>query len=167
MDLEGLFTRGDGRRRIVSVLLLSVLVTLIVAVAGLSVLGPSDIESALPKVSFAFDYEERSPEDTDCGTALGTDGVLIVSHDGGIEIPPDRLELGDDEGNRVTVGGDCGVATVLSAGDSFSAAIDSDDTVHVVLLSEDGGDSEIVGNFTGPAAESTNHPYSSRVRLGI
>lgn len=158
MDLEGLYTRGDGRRRIGSVLLLIALVSLIVAGTGLFVLGPSDVRSALPKVSFAFDYEERSPEDTDCGTALGTDGVLIVSHDGGIEIPPDRLELVDDEGNRVTVGGDCDVAAVLSAGDSFSAAIDSDDTVHVVLLSEDGSGSEIVGNFTGPAAEPTNHP---------
>jgi hypothetical protein len=115
----------------------------------------SDLSGA-PAVSFEFHYDASDTTGTDCGTALGTDGVLTVTHDGGTEIAPGRLRLSDETGQQVAVRADCGITSAVGPRDPFAATIDANDTVRLVLISGAGDADRTLGRFDAPGERSTS-----------
>lgn len=154
MDAED-FVQGQDTRRL-SIVAVAVALSLITALSVVYIMPLQSDLSGAPAVSFEFHYDASDTTGTDCGTALGTDGVLTIIHDGGAEIAPERLRLSDGEGQQVVLRPDCGIASAIGPRDSFTATIDANDTVSLVLLSEAGESDRTVGRFDAPDGRSTN-----------
>lgn len=145
MDAED-FGQSRGRRRRVIVAVAAAL-SLVTALSVAYVMPLQSDLSGVPAVSFEFHYDASAATETDCGTALGTDGVLTVTHDGGAEIAPERLRLSDETGQQVAVRTECGITSSIGPRDSFTATIDANDTIRLVLLSEMRGSEKTLGRF--------------------
>jgi hypothetical protein len=154
MDGRDLVRSQVTRRR--SIVAVAVALSLVTAVTVAYVVPLQSDLSGAPAVSFEFHYDASDTTGTDCGTALGRDGVLTVTHDGGTEIAPERLRLSDETGRQVALRADCGITSSVGPRDSFTATIDANDTVRLVLLSEARESDRTLGRFDASDGRLTN-----------
>lgn len=109
------------------------------------------VQSEVPHASFTFDYEATSNPGTDAPLVDDTTpdtGEVTVTHDGGDEIPRTQLAFHDTDGNRLAPAPF--PEADVTAGDSATVAVESDDTLRVVWTAEGGGASAVLAKWVGP-----------------
>ena len=149
---------------VIGVILMVAITVILAAVIGTFVLGLGDqVQSTSPQASFSFDFDSSVHDATTAGDQdlfVGSDdgtsssdeaGELTVTHEGGDEVVDSRMEATDDDGNGpydlyASAGND------VTAGQSDSFIVGSDDTVRVVWSSADGESSATLGQWSGPNA---------------
>jgi flagellin-like protein len=154
MRVHQLYSDDDAVSPVIGVILMVAITVILAAVIGTFVLGLTDgLGDDPPRTSFTFDYDDGVTGSA-C-TLSADDGELTVTHDGGDGIAEDRLSLKDSAGGSVSDLPTCDGVTDgsdLSAGDSFTVGIASDETTRVVWTAASGDDSATLVKFTGPDA---------------
>ncbi|WP_276259555.1 type IV pilin [Haloglomus litoreum] len=152
--------RDDAVSPVVGVVLLVAVVVLLSSTVGTVALGLTEgLSSSPPRAVLAFEFEERGgskDQGLDDGAAVesGRGGDLTITHAGGDVLPGNDLRLRDDDGGDLAFpGGPVGLfgdpPYPVSAGDSVEVPVNSDDTVRVVWVGEE-GETAVVGSWRGP-----------------
>jgi len=157
MDLKQLFNDDDAVSPVIGVILMVAITVILAAVIASFVLGLGDSASnATPTASFSFDYEtdSTSPLNSDYNLTNGAgsgDGDLSITHDGGDTIDAGQLSITDGtdtvqlaDGSTFSSGSD------INAGTTFSADVQSDDTVRIVYTDDSGDQSSTLATYSGP-----------------
>lgn len=156
MQIKELIEDQDAVSPVIGVILMVAITVILAAVIGTFVLGLGDqVQNTSPSASFSFDFTEGTGG-SGCGLQQGTatNGVLDVTHDGGDKIDTTQatLEIVDDSGNSGSWSACGGPDSKVSAGDTASPAIDSDDVIRVTWTGSGGGKSATLGKWSGPDA---------------
>jgi len=156
MELRNLWNDDDAVSPVIGVILMVAITVILAAVIATFVLGLGEqVSSTGPQAQFTFDYNE-DPDDTtvDLGTVGGDDAKLTITHAGGDTITASQLSVsGSDAGGDGSWNdGDYEANSEISAGDSLSIAIESDDTISVTWTSENGQSSSTLRQWSGPDA---------------
>jgi len=154
MDLKKLFNDDDAVSPVIGVILMVAITVILAAVIASFVLGLGDQASqTTPTASWSFDYETDTGISTTSELASGgpSTGVLTITHDGGDSIPEARLTATDQEGDgTIEIFGDSN--TDVTAGQTVTVDIDSDDTVNVIYTDADEETSSTLATYEGPDA---------------
>ncbi len=160
MQLKHILNDDDAVSPVIGVILMVAITVILAAVIGTFVLGLGDqVSDTTPQASFTFDFDESvdgsdssNSDDTTLAQSgsSGTTGVLTITHDGGDEIARSDVEISD--GDTSIDASVTSFGSEISAGDAAEIGIDNDDTIRVVFLSSDSGDSATLGRFEGPEA---------------
>jgi len=159
MELRNLWNDDDAVSPVIGVILMVAITVILAAVIATFVLGLGEqVSSTGPQAQFTFDYNE-DPDDTDVdlvGTVDSGEAKLTITHAGGDTITASQLSVSgsDADGNGDWNEGDSeyGANSEISAGDSLSIAIESDDTISVTWTSENGQSSSTLRQWSGPDA---------------
>jgi flagellin-like protein len=167
MDLKQLFNDDDAVSPVIGVILMVAITVILAAVIASFVLGLGDqAGQTTPQASWNFDYTDSSAASSpvsnddfagsDNDLADGSNiGLLEVTHDGGSSIDGARITLNDggDQGPTPTVSSSDGpTIDELSAGTTFSVAIDDGDEVDIIYTAASGDSSSTLSTFEGPDA---------------
>lgn len=109
------------------------------------------VQSTAPQTSFTFDYDAVSNPGTNAPLVDDTTpdiGELTVTHDGGDAITKSELVFQDTDGNRVT--SPPFPNADVTAGDSATVAVESDDTIRVIWTAEADDTSATIAKWVGP-----------------
>jgi len=164
MQLKQLLNDDDAVSPVIGVILMVAITVILAAVIGTFVLGLGEqVESTSPQVSMSFDFDSSVHDATvdgdqdlfvgsDDGTASSDQaGKLTATHAGGDKFVDSRVEATDDDGNGpYDLYGSGG--NDVTAGESESFIVGSDDTVRIVWTSADGESSATLGEWSGPDA---------------
>jgi flagellin-like protein len=134
-----LFDDDRGVSPVIGVILMVAITVILAAVIAAFVLGLGDTSSPAPQTSFDFDYDNS------------TDNLTVTVGSG---------DTFDAANANVTVDGETqnvlnasNVDTTISAGDSFFVdPVSAESEVNIVFEPDEGGESSILGTFTGPEA---------------
>jgi flagellin-like protein len=128
---------------VIGVILMVAITVILAAVIGTFVLGLGDqLQDTSPTMSLSFDE------------AAGNDEQIKVTHDGGDSLNPDRISL-TSEGTALdssdTPVDDWPNNDQIKAGDStlvdFDSQPNSGDILKIVWTSDDGGNSNVIGEY--------------------
>lgn len=152
---------GDstGRARavapVVAVVLLVGVVTVLGAVVATFALDVGEeVQEVGPTTAVDFEYEAGAGDEADCpsGGEIGADR-LAVEHGGGDTLQADRITVRGSSvsgANPDFADGCTGLGAAVTAGDSFSVAVESGDAVHVVWRGDDA--TATLDTWSGPDA---------------
>jgi flagellin-like protein len=158
MKLKQLLNDDDAVSPVIGVILMVAITVILAAVIATFVLGLGEqVSQTSPNTSFSFDYEEGNDGDDFGGTNSG-DALLTITHSGGPNINADQLGATGssqtasssgsyDDFSSSGVGWNSGK---MSAGDSISIRMKSDDRINIVWENDDGSESSILQTFRGP-----------------
>jgi len=171
MDLKQLFNDDDAVSPVIGVILMVAITVILAAVIASFVLGLGDqAQQTTPQASWNFDYTSSSDVvdptndddftgasgDNDLADSTGSnDGQLNITHDGGDTVDGERITLNDGGEDGPTPSLDSGDGpglTELSAGTTFSVAMDDDDEVDIIYTAASGDSSTTLSTFEGPDA---------------
>jgi len=149
MQFTSLFTRDEAVSPVTGVVPMVVITVVLAAIIGMSVLGlGKGVASTAPSASFEFAYDSGGS-----GTCngLGSGNAVDISHTSGDEIPADQLTISDGSSSKNWYDCDRGAASThdISAGNTASVEMDSDDTVRILRENDDSATSSI---WDGPDA---------------
>ncbi|WP_225335928.1 type IV pilin [Halomicrobium urmianum] len=146
MNPKELFADDDAVSPVIGVILMVAITVILAAVIATFVLGLGDqVSNTSPQTSFSFDYD-------------GGDQDLTIIHDGGENIDAGELRVtganSTDEGAWSDSIGNSnyGADSVISAGNSLTVGVQSDQTVRVVWEPQEGGSSATLATWEGPDA---------------
>lgn len=109
----------------------------------------NQVEDPAPQVQVAFEFNETAGT-ADCGTPSGSgEGALTITHRGGDELPTAQAEVvgSDVFGGNVALDDGCtSLPAEMTAGTSFSTAVEADDEVRVLWANDDR--SAVLGTWT-------------------
>jgi flagellin-like protein len=155
MEVRNLLNDDDAVSPVIGVILMVAITVILAAVIATFVLGLGEqVSETAPQASFTFDYDESySGGDSFSNTDAG-DGLLTITHAGGNTMVADRLSVrgADGNGGNWVTDGDYNTGSEVSAGDGITVWIDSDDTISVTWVSENGQDSSTLRRWSGPDA---------------
>jgi flagellin-like protein len=158
MQFTNLLGDDDAVSPVIGVILMVAITVILAAVIGTFVLGLGDqVSNTSPTASFTFDFNDDGTNDNPADTlaqSSATDGPLSITHDGGDGIEASQLQITDGT-DTAEVGGTIAIdewSNTVSAGDTESIQVDSDDTIRVTWQSSNGGDTATLGKWTGPNA---------------
>jgi flagellin-like protein len=150
MNIKNLIADDDAVSPVIGVILMVAITVILAAVIGTFVLGlGGSVQQTAPQASFTFDYDNTGGSAT---PDLGSDGDLTMTHDGGDSVPNSRLKVTDGSSTFDGDGGNLWSSSPVSAGDSATASIDSDDTVRITWQSQNGENTATLATFNGPDA---------------
>jgi len=165
MNLKQFFDDDDAVSPVIGVILMVAITVILAAVIATFVLGLGEqVSQTSPNTSFSFDYEEGNAADSWTSTTNSDgDALLTITHSGGPNIDADQLGVTGsdyDPGNSGDTYTDFSTADnsvswnsgKMSAGDSISIRIDSDDRINTVWENDEGSESAILQTFKGPDA---------------
>jgi flagellin-like protein len=161
MKLQRLFDDDSAVSPVIGVILMVAITVILAAVIATFVLGLGDqVSSTAPQASFDFDYNGTTGADKDdFGSYSTSAGNVTVTHTGGAVILAERLGLTggvpgavnwDDTKSSASTNFKKG--SEISAGDSVTYAMQSDDTVRVTWSNDEGTRSATLQTFDGPDA---------------
>jgi flagellin-like protein len=149
MQLQSLLADDDAVSPVIGVILMVAITVILAAVIGTFVLGLGEgVSSTAPSASFEFEYgSSGSNGNCDLG---GSDPYVEITHKSGDEIPADQVTISDGGSSKSWNG--CAGTTVsdITAGDTASVNIDSDDTVRILWENDD--DSATLSIWEAPNA---------------
>ena len=157
MDLKKLFQDDDAVSPVIGVILMVAITVILAAVIASFVLNLGGSQSASPQVSFEFEYEETSSDDssTDFASSAGN-GDLTITHNSGDSVQAGRLsiidEAGDDEQTGQAFFSLSSPDSQVSSGVSGTAKVDNSDTIRIVYTDDSGEDSTTLATWEGPDA---------------
>jgi len=143
MNLKNLINDDDAVSPVIGVILMVAITVILAAVIGTFVLGLGDqLQNTSPTTSLSFDE------------AAGNDNQVKVTHDGGDSLDTDRVSF-TSEGTALdssdTPVDDWPNDDQITAGDStlvdFDSQPGSGDILKVVWTSDDGGNSNVIGEY--------------------
>jgi flagellin-like protein len=155
MQLKEFITADDRAvSPVIGVILMVAITVILAAVIGTFVLGLGEnVQSNSPSASFGFDLEEGTTGGTgDLTGGGGADGLLTITHESGDTVKSARIEVVDDDGNSVTGNTLFSGPTDITAGDTATVDIDTNDEIRIVWSSQGGSNSATLGTFSGPDA---------------
>jgi len=156
MKLQSLFDDDSAVSPVIGVILMVAITVILAAVIATFVLGLGDqVSSTAPQASFDFNYEEGgSPGNADFSDN-NADANLTITHTGGATIQAGRLGITGGLAGTVSWDGGSssfGSGSEISAGDSVTYAMNSDETVRVTWSNEGETRSATLQEFEGPDA---------------
>jgi len=150
MNIKKLLNDDGAVSPVIGVILMVAITVILAAVIATFVLGLGEqISESSPNASFTFDYNE-SGSSTDFNNQGPQNGSLSITHAGGPNIDSTQMSV---IGSSVDDGGtwnDGGISGDVSAGDSVSITVASDDTISVVWENQDGTESATLQRFEVP-----------------
>jgi flagellin-like protein len=163
MKIGQLVDDDDAVSPVIGVILMVAITVILAAVIATFVLGLGErVSPTAPQASFTLDYEEVNQGDdfgeTADPSASPPQGILTITHAGGDSISADNLRIAgsDVTGDTVAWGGGSdtpfGAGSQIQAGDSAAIAIENDDTVRLVFVSDTGQDSATLREYDAPDA---------------
>ncbi|MCU4716728.1 type IV pilin N-terminal domain-containing protein [Halapricum hydrolyticum] len=157
MRLKQLFTDDDAVSPVIGVILMVAITVILAAVIATFVLGLGEsVSSTAPQANFQEDYEaDSSGGDLDfTGSGSSDDGLLTVTHTGGDKIDAENLYLADGSDRSAWTSGSSSYTSgsEISAGNSITADVDSDDTVRVIWSDDSEDSSAELSKWSGPDA---------------
>jgi len=160
MELRNLWNDDDAVSPVIGVILMVAITVILAAVIATFVLGLGEqVSSTGPQAQFTFDYnEDPDSPNPDLGTVDSDDALLTITHAGGDTIRASQLSVsgsnagGNGDWNEAAGDNNYDANSEISAGDSLSIAIKSDDTISVTWTSENGQSSSTLRQWSGPDA---------------
>jgi flagellin-like protein len=154
MKLKGLLTDDNAVSPVIGVILMVAITVILAAVVGSFVLGlPSEAETTVPQASFEFDYDASGGTQGNglWGSSESPGGALEITHSGGDTLQANEITITDDDGHG-PIDGSALSSSEITAGDTGTVAIGSDDTVRVIYSPEDADTSATIATYEGPDA---------------
>jgi len=144
---------------VIGVILMVAITVILAAVIATFVLGLGEqVSDTAPNASFTFDYEaDTNGNQQDSWSETSGDAILTITHTGGPNIDADQLgasgssqspSAGSDEYTDFSTS-NVGWSE-MTAGDSISIRMNSDDRINIVWENDDGSESSILQTFRGP-----------------
>ena len=157
MQLRKLLDDDDAVSPVIGVILMVAITVILAAVIATFVLGLGEqVSTTAPQASFTFDYDEgvNSGYTDDFSNSPSNDGVLNITHAGGATLEAGNLAIrgASNSGGNWADKGPYSDGSEITAGDSISVWVNSDDTVRVTWTSEAGSDSATLREWAGPDA---------------
>lgn len=152
MNFGPVLRDDDAQSEVIGVILMVAIVVILAAVVGTFVLGVADqAQTTPPQTTFAFEFDDTDTGTSDCGTALGSDGALTITHETGESVKAAALSVTDGS-STYDVDTCTAVPSDVASGTSWTEQVDSDDTVRVTWESDGGGAAATLVKWTGPDA---------------
>ncbi|MGB9956489.1 type IV pilin [Haloferax prahovense] len=144
MKIQNLFKDDTAVSPVIGVILMVAITVILAAVIGTFVLGLGDqVGNTAPQASFSFDYDSGA-------------STLVITHESGEGISPERLSVSSDSAISSTTWSDAATATTggnsnVDAGDTItftSTTLSNGETVRVIWTSESGSNSATIQSWT-------------------
>jgi len=138
--IKELLTGDDAVSPVIGVILMVAITVILAAVIAAFVLGLGDSSEPAPQVSFDYDYDNSSSE-------------LVVTVQSGDTFEATNAAVSVDGSSTALDASTYSVSTIVSAGQSFTVqSVNDDSRVDITFTPDEGGESSILGTFTGPDA---------------
>ncbi len=151
MQLKKFITADDAVSSVIGVILMVAVTVILAAVVATFVLGLGEqVSDVAPETSFDFDFDENPTNGEDSWGEGGNESLLTITHVGGPSIDASLLSV---TGSSVAEYDDfSGALDQMSAGDSVSIWMKTEDSISVVWTNRDGTQSSVLRSFDGPEA---------------
>lgn len=157
MQLKKFITADDAVSSVIGVILMVAVTVILAAVVATFVLGLGEqISDTTPEASFEFEFDDDPADGTEdsWGKEGEDDGLLTITHVGGPTIDASLLSVTGSTANNADDYDDFSDASLdqMSAGDSVSIWMETNDSISVVWTNPDGTQSSVLRSFDGPDA---------------
>ena len=155
MQFKKFITADDAVSSVIGVILMVAVTVILAAVVATFVLGLGEqVSDAAPETTFDFDFDEDSDAEDSWGNNKSNgEGLLTITHIGGPTIDASLLSVTGSSAVSADDYDDFSEALdQMSAGDSVSIWMNSEDSISVVWTNPGGTQSSVLRSFDGPDA---------------
>ena len=158
MQLKKFITADDAVSSVIGVILMVAVTVILAAVVATFVLGLGEqISDTTPEASFEFEFDDDPADGTEDSwgeEGEDDDGLLTITHVGGPTIDASLLSVTGSTANNADDYDDFSDASLdqMSAGDSVSIWMETNNSISVVWTNPDGTQSSVLRSFDGPDA---------------